>query len=109
VYSRTLAQATLLTPVTLVAVDALARTRELLDRGDPIAEVVRELRVEGFTMIESMSALIKAGGVSYADAKTAVIDSPVWVDQRDRVTTNRWVDPPERPDQKAVERFARGL
>lgn len=56
-------------------------------------------------MIESMSALIKAGGVSYADAKTAVIDSSVWVDQRDRVTTNRWVDPPERPDQKAVERM----
>jgi hypothetical protein len=102
---RALAQATLLTPVTLVAVDALVRTRELLDRGDPIEEVVRELRVEGFSMIESMSALIKAGAVSFADANTAIIESPVWADRRDRVTTNRWVDPPARPDQGAVERL----
>ena len=68
-------------------------------------EVVRELRVESFQMIESMSALIKAGGVSFEDAKTAVIDSPVWADQRDRVSTRRWVDPPERPDPNAVERL----
>src|SRR5262245_28732228 len=85
--------------------DAFARTRELLEKGDPIEEVVRELRAEGFQMIESMSALIKAGGVSFDDARTAVIDSPVWADQRDRVVTRRWVDPPERPDRDAAERL----
>ena len=85
--------------------DAFARTRELLDDGDPIEEVVRKLRVEGFQMIESMSALIKAGGVSYDEAKTAVFDSPVWADQRDRVVTRRWVEPPERPDRDAAERL----
>jgi hypothetical protein len=92
-------------PLRWLLVDALARTRELLDKGDPIEEVVRELRVEGFQMIESMSALINAGGVSYDDAKTAVVDSPVWADQRDRVATRRWVDPPERPDRDTVERL----
>jgi hypothetical protein len=85
-------------------VDALARTRELLDKGDPVEEVVRELRVEGFQMIDSMLALINAG-LSFDDAKTAVFDSPVWADQRDRVTTRRWVDPPERPDGDAVDRL----
>lgn len=102
----TLAQPTLLTSVTLSwLVDAVARTRELLDDGDPIEEVVRKLRVEGVRMIESMSALIKAGGISYDEAKTAVIDGPVWADQRDRVVTRRWVDPPERPDPDAAERL----
>jgi hypothetical protein len=86
-------------------VDTLARTRALLEKGDPIDEVVRELRAEGFQMIESMSALIKAGGVSDDDARGAVMDSPVWADQRDRVVTRRWVDPPERPDRDAAERL----
>ena len=56
-------------------------------------------------MIESTSALIKVGGASYADAKSAVIDSPVWADQRDRVTTNKWIDPPDPPDREALERL----
>jgi hypothetical protein len=86
-------------------VDALGRTKALLDRGDPIEEVVRQLRVEGFRIIESMSAIIKASGMSYEDGKTAVIDSPVWADQRDQVVTRRWVDPPQRPDQDTVERL----
>lgn len=85
--------------------DAFARTRELLDKGDPIEEVVRELRVEGFGMIESMSALIKAGDVSFDDAKAAVFDSPVWADRRDQVVTRRYVDPPERPDPDTAERL----
>ena len=67
--------------------------------------VVRQLRDKGFRMIESMSALIKAGGLSHDDARTAVLDSPVWADQRDRVVTRRWVDPPERPDRAAAERL----
>jgi len=88
-------------------VDVFARTTELLDRGDSVEEVVRELRAEGFQMIESMSALIKAGGVSFDDARTAVIDSPVWADQRDRVVTRRWVDPPEHPDPDIADRLRR--
>lgn len=85
--------------------DTLARTRELLARGGPIEEVVRQLRVEGFSMMESMSALIRASGMSYEDGKTAVIDSPVWADRRDRVVTRAWIDPPERPDLDTVERL----
>lgn len=85
--------------------DALARTRELLDKGDPIEEVVRKLRDEGFRMIESMSALARAGGLSHDDARTAVLDSPVWADQRDQVVTRRWVDPPECPNGDAAERL----
>ena len=92
-------------PLRWLRVDALARTRELLDNGDPIEEVVRKLRGEGFRMIESMSAVAKAGGLSHDDAKTAVLDSPVWADQRDRVVTRRWVDPPECPDRDAAERL----
>ncbi len=76
----------------------------LLERGDPLETVVRELRVEGFGLIESLSALIKAG-VAYEDARSTVIDGPVWADQRDKVAMNRWVDPPERPDQESVERL----
>ncbi len=90
--------------VTLIDVDALTRTQELFGNGNSVDEVVRELRADGFSIIDSISALIKAG-VIYEVAGVAVIDSPVWVDQRDRVTTNRWVDPPERPDQAAVARF----
>jgi hypothetical protein len=86
-------------------VDAFVRTRELLDDGDSVDEVVRKLRIEGFQMIESMSALIRAGGVSYDEAKTTVIDGPVWADQRDRVVTRRWVDAPERPDRGTAERL----
>jgi hypothetical protein len=86
-------------------VDAPARTRELLDRGDAIEEIVRELRDEGFSMIDSMSALIKTGGLPFVDAEAAVIDSPVWADQRDQVTTNRWVHAPELPDPAAAERL----
>src|SRR5262245_47678085 len=56
-------------------------------------------------MIESMSALIKAGDVSCDPAGTAVLESPVWADQRDRVATRRWVDPPERPDRDTAERL----
>jgi hypothetical protein len=52
-----------------------------------------------------MSALIKAGGVSYDDAKAAVVDGPVWADQRDRVVTRAWVDPSERPDPDGAERL----
>src|SRR5436305_15320726 len=67
-------------PLRWLGVDALARTRELLDKGDPIDEVVRELRAEGFSMMESMSALIKAGSLSFDDAKPAVVDGSVWAD-----------------------------
>jgi len=56
-------------------------------------------------MIESMSALLKAGGVSFDDAKAAVFDSPVWADRRDQVVTRRYVDPPERPDLDTAERL----
>jgi hypothetical protein len=77
----------------------------LLEQGLPLEEVVRQLRVDGVSMIESMSALIKAGGLSFDDARTAVLDSPVWADQRDRVVTRRWVDPPELPDPDAAGRL----
>lgn len=82
--------------------DAFGRTRELLGSGNTIGEIVQTLRDDGFSMIESMSALISRAELPFDDAKAAVIDSPVWADQRDRVSTNRWVDPPELPDSTAV-------
>jgi hypothetical protein len=86
-------------------VDARTRTKELLDRGDTVDEVVGALRDEGFNMIDSMSALIRAGGVAFPDARAAVIDSPVWADQRERVVTRRWIGPPDCPDADAVVRL----
>src|SRR4051794_39052036 len=52
-----------------------------------------------------MSALIKAAGMTYDEAKTAVIESSVWADQRDTLATNQWIDPPETPDGPALERL----
>jgi hypothetical protein len=68
-------------------------------------EIVRILREEGHSLIESMSALIKAGGLTFDDARAAVIESPTWADHRDKIATNQWVDPPERPDEPALERL----
>ena len=47
--------------VTLFDVDALTRTQELFGNGNSVDEVVRELRADGFSIIDSISALIKAG------------------------------------------------
>jgi hypothetical protein len=88
-------------------VDTVARTRELLDRGDSLARVVAELRAEDVDMIQSILALIEAAGLDLAAARAAVIDGPVWADQRHRVATRRWIDPPERPDHSARERLRR--
>jgi hypothetical protein len=52
-----------------------------------------------------MSALIKAGGLSYDDARAAVIESPVWADHRDKIATNQWIDPLEAPDGPTLERM----
>jgi hypothetical protein len=84
--------------------DAVERARELLEQGRSVDDVVRELRADGFGVIDSLHGLGKAG-VPHEEARAAVVDGPVWADQRDRITTNRWVDPPERPDDEAVERL----
>jgi hypothetical protein len=86
-------------------VDAVARTRALLDRQFGTAEVVQALRDEGYSPITSMSGLIKAGGRTFDDARTAVIESPVWADHRDKIATNQWIDPPETPDAPALTRM----
>jgi hypothetical protein len=86
-------------------VDAVARTRALLDQHLPTEAVVQALRDEGYSPIISMSALIKASGMTYDDARTAVIESPVWADHRDKIATNQWIDPPATPDAPALERM----
>jgi len=63
------------------------------------------LRDEGFNQVESISGLIKAGGMPYSDASRAVLRNPIWADQCDRVTTNKWIDPPDPPDRDAPERL----
>ncbi len=103
-YARPWPQAISCTLVRLVVVDSASRARVLLEHGEPLESVVRELRADGFDLLASLSGLIKAG-VSYDEARSTVVDGPVWADQRDKVTTNQWVDPPERPDQKSVERL----
>ena len=85
--------------------DAVARTRALLDQQLATEAVIQALRDEGYSLITSMSALIKAGGMTYDDARTAVIESPVWADHRDKLATNQWINPPETPDAPALERI----
>ena len=84
---------------------AVARTRALLDQQLATEKVVQTLREEGYDPLVSISALIKAGGLSYDNAKTAVIESPVWADHREKFATNQWIAPPETPDGPTLERM----
>ena len=83
----------------------VAQTEALLIRGATTEEIVRELRNLGFGPIESLSALVKAAGLSFSDAEAAVIESPIWADQRDKVVTVQRIDPPEPPDAQTLTRL----
>jgi hypothetical protein len=84
-------------------VDAVIRAKALFQLGLTTEEVVRDLRAEGFSAIMSMSALITVAGMSYSGAQAAVVDSPIWADQRHLVTTSTWIDPPDPPDEETLE------
>jgi hypothetical protein len=86
-------------------VDAASRAKALLEQGAPTEELVRCLRADGFSAIQSMSALITVAGLTLSGATVAVRDSPTWADERDRFTTNKWIDPPQPPDEAALERL----
>jgi hypothetical protein len=86
-------------------VDAVTRTRTLLARQATVDEVVRDLRAEGFSLIESISALVKAAEMTPSHAKEAVVDSPTWADHRDRIHTRRLIEPPEVPDDETLEQL----
>jgi hypothetical protein len=84
--------------------DVVARTRQLLDQGATVDVVVQDLRDDGFALIESISGLVKCG-MPYPDAVRAVVDSQVWIDQRDKVTSQQWISPPDPPDAETIERL----
>ena len=71
-----MAQSREFTPDYSGMVDAVTRARELVERQATVEEIVRDLRSEGFSVIESMSALIKGAGLTFAEAKAASVDSP---------------------------------
>jgi hypothetical protein len=86
-------------------VDAASRAKSLFEQGATTEEVVRGLRSDGLSLIESISALAQAAGMSGSDASAAVLDSPTWADERSLVTTNKWIDPPHPPDAETLERL----
>jgi hypothetical protein len=86
-------------------VDAATRVRALIERGATVDEVIGQLRTEGFSLIESIAALVKETELTLSEAKTAVVDSATWADQRDRLHTRRLIRPPELPDDSTIERL----
>jgi hypothetical protein len=86
-------------------VDAASRAKALFEQGATTEELVLGLRSDGLSLIESISALAKAAGMSGSDASAAVLDSPTWADERSLVTMNEWIDPPDPPDEATLERL----
>jgi hypothetical protein len=85
--------------------DAASRAEEMLEQGATTEEIVRRLREEGFSIIVSMSALAKGVGMSRAEAREAVLESPIWADQRHLVSQRAWIYPPDPPDEATLERL----
>src|SRR5437763_67349 len=85
-------------------------TGALLERQTPVPEVVRRLRTKRFDLSESIAALINAGGMTPADARTAVVDSATWDDLHGRSETYRehheWIDPHALLEKETVDRMA---
>jgi hypothetical protein len=83
--------------------DAEARVREFIEGGATTEEVVRGLRVAGFSRMVSASALMKATGMGLSEVLKAVVGSPVWADQVSSL--DDWIDPPEPPDAVTLDRL----
>jgi hypothetical protein len=85
--------------------DAVGRAKEMVARGATTGEIVGALHDEGFSIIVSMSALVRGAGMGSADARQAVLENPIWASQRDSVFTRKWIDPPDPPDEETLERL----
>jgi hypothetical protein len=85
--------------------DLVACTRDLVQRGVSTEEIVSQLRRDGFSLVESIAGLIRAGGMTSAEAREAVVDSPTWADVRESVESHRWIEPPNPPANDSIERL----
>ena len=77
----------------------------LVEAGSSTEEIVAALRGEGFSLVESIAGLIRAGGMPTEDARAAVIESPTWADVRETVESHRWIAPTRRLDAISLERL----
>jgi hypothetical protein len=85
--------------------EVVARTRALVEDGDSSEQIVPQLRLDGFSLIESMAGLAQAGGLTSAEARDAVVDSPTWADARETVEEHRWTEPLNAPGEESLERL----
>jgi hypothetical protein len=85
--------------------EVLSRTRALVEGAASTEQIVTQLRGEGFSLVESIAGLIRARGMTGAEARDAVVDSPTWADARETVESHRWIEPRNPPGQGSLERL----
>jgi hypothetical protein len=56
-------------------------------------------------MLASIHALAQGGDLSRSEARTAVVESATWADQRHLFATNEWIAPPDVPDAATLDRL----
>jgi hypothetical protein len=66
---------------------------------------VTQLREDGFSLVESIAGLIRAGGMTSQEAREAVVESPTWADVRETVESHGWIRPPHPPTTDSIERL----
>jgi hypothetical protein len=76
----------------------------MLDGGATAEEVVRDVRTQGFSVIEATFVLMTAAGLSYAEAMQGVVlGSPICADRR--AAFDRWIEPPAALDEDTLDRL----
>ena len=85
--------------------EVLSRTRALVEGGASTEQIVVQLRTDGFSLVESIAGLIRAGGLPGTEARDAVVDSPTWADVRETVESHRWIEPTNPPAPDSLERL----
>ena len=85
--------------------DLVARTKALVEGGASTEEIVKQLRGDGFSLVESIGGLIRGAGMTSAEAREAVVESPTWGDVRERVESHKWIKPPNPPTTDSIERL----
>ena len=78
---------------------------DLVEGGSSTEQIVIQLRRDGFSLVESIAGLMRAGGMMGAEARGAVVDSPTWADVRETVESHRWIEPTSSPGHDSLQRL----
>jgi hypothetical protein len=62
--------------------DLAQQVRDLHHAGQPVQEIIAVLQEHGVSLIQSMRLLKQGVGLSLADARELVLQSPHWADVR---------------------------